>query len=53
MQKYPFSTLTNYNYGQGGRLILFLVPSIIIIVAEGINYFRNKHGASAYLYDLS
>jgi len=42
MQKYPFSTLTNYNYGQGGRLILFLVPSIIILVAEGINYFRNK-----------
>lgn len=42
MQKYPFSTLTNYNYGQGGRLILFLVPSIIIIVAEGVNYFRNK-----------
>ncbi|MDJ1180370.1 glycosyltransferase family 39 protein [Roseofilum sp. BLCC_M91] len=38
IQKYPFSTLTNYLHGQGGRLILFLVPFILIVMSEGLAY---------------
>lgn len=43
MKKYPFSTLTNYSHGQGGRLILFLVPFILIIMSEGLDYIRNNN----------
>lgn len=50
LQKYPFSTLSNDNYVQGGRLILFLVPSIIIIVAEGVNYFTKKSHSIVILF---
>lgn len=42
IQKYPFATLTYYEQGQGGRLILFLVPAIIMLVAEGVEYLRTK-----------
>ena len=45
MQKYPFDTGRG-----GGRLILFLVPSIIMIIAEGVEYFRLRLHRMAFLF---
>ena len=40
-QKYPFSTITD-QWIYGGRFILFLAPAMILLIAEGIDYFRPR-----------
>ena len=40
LKKYTFTT--RIEYVQGGRLVLFLVPSMIMLISEGLEYFRLK-----------
>lgn len=51
MQKYTFSTITDYV--QGGRLILFLLPSLLMVVAEGIEYFRVRTHKAVVIFILA
>ncbi|NEP75317.1 MULTISPECIES: glycosyltransferase family 39 protein [unclassified Okeania] len=49
LQKYTFTTSSSLAYLPGGRSLLFILPSLLLLVAEGLDYLKKRVHKFVYI----